>query len=257
MLEIFLSVGIVIFLYMSCWFVLAALTKRNDVADIAWGLGFITVVYYLYALSQNTSPQFSLILLLTTLWGVRLAIHIYRRFIKRKEDSRYTEMKKSWGKWYYFRTYLQVFVLQGFIMLLISMSAIIASQSYSTSLHLLNFVGMVIWMYGFFFETVGDLQLNQFISNPKNKGKLMTTGLWQYTRHPNYFGEVSQWWGIFLIVITLPLGYLAIISPLTITYMILKVSGIPMLEKKYEGRQDFAEYKSKTSAFFPWFPRKA
>ena len=256
MLDIFLSVAIVILFYMTGWFLLASLTKRNDLADIAWGLGFIVVVYYLYTLSQNNSPQFSLILLLTTLWGIRLATHIYRRFIKRSEDTRYVEMKKDWGKWYYLRTYLQVFIHQGFLMLLISASAIMASQSYTDSLHWLNGVGAVIWFIGFFFEFLGDLQLSQFIANPENKGKLMTSGLWSLTRHPNYFGEVSQWWGIFLIAVTLPLGYLAIISPLTISYMILKVSGIPMLEKKYEGRKDFAEYKKKTSAFFPWFPKK-
>lgn len=257
MLEIILSVAIVIFFYMTGWFIFAAITKRNDVADIAWGLGFIAVTYYLYALSQNNSPQFSLILFLTTLWGIRLATHIYRRFIKRSEDSRYVEMKKDWGKWYYFRTYLQVFILQGFFMLLISTSAIVASMNFTGSLHWINVIGAIIWLIGFFFEFLGDLQLSQFIADPKNKGKLMTKGLWSLTRHPNYFGEVSQWWGIFLIVATLPLGYLAIISPLTISYLILMVSGIPMLEKKYEGRKDFEEYKKKTSAFFPMLPRRA
>jgi steroid 5-alpha reductase family enzyme len=257
MLEIFISVAVVIFYFMTGWFLLAAITKRNDIADIAWGLGFIVVVYYLYALSQNNSPHFSLILFLTTLWGVRLATHIYRRFIKRSEDSRYVEMKKDWGKWYYIRTYLQVFILQGLLMLLISSSAIVAALNYTESLHWINTVGAVIWVVGFYFETLGDLQLSQFIADPKNKGKIMTSGLWRFTRHPNYFGEVSQWWGIFLIAVTLPLGYLAIISPLTITYLILKVSGIPMLEKKYLGRKDFQEYKKRTSAFFPMLPKES
>lgn len=256
MLEIILSVALVIFFYMTGWFILAALTKRNDVADIAWGLGFIVVVYYLYALSQNNSPNLFLIILFTTFWGIRLATHIYRRLIKRSEDARYVEMKKDWGKWYYVRTYLQVFLLQGLFMFLISTSAIVASINYVDSLQWINAVGAAIWIIGFFFETLGDLQLSQFIANPENKGKIMTTGLWRFTRHPNYFGEVSQWWGIFLIVITLPIGLLAIISPLTISFLILKVSGIPMLEKKYEGRADFEEYKMKTSAFFPMLPKR-
>jgi len=257
MFNLILSVALVILVYMTGWFILAALTKRNDVADIAWGLGFIVVVCFLYAKTQNDSPNFSLILLLTILWGIRLATHIYRRLIKSKEDKRYTEMKKLWGSTYYLRTYLQVFILQGFIMLLISTSAIIASQAVTTSLHWINFIGLAVWLTGFFFETIGDLQLSQFISNPDNKGKLMTSGLWQYTRHPNYFGEISQWWGIFLIVVTLPMGLFAIISPLTISFMILKVSGIPMLEKKYEGRKDFEEYRKRTSAFFPTLPKRA
>lgn len=240
---------------MTCWFILAAMTKRNDVADIAWGLGFVVVGLYLYLTTTNHSPQFSLIVLLTTLWGVRLATHIFRRFIKKTEDLRYVEMKKDWGSLYYPRTFLQVFILQGFLMLLISTSVIVASQAPFVSLHWLNVAGLLVWITGFIFETFGDLQLSQFISNPENKGKLMTTGLWRYTRHPNYFGEVSQWWGIFLLVITLPQWYLAIISPLTITFMILKVSGIPMLEKKYQGRKDFEIYRQKTNAFFPWFPK--
>jgi steroid 5-alpha reductase family enzyme len=256
MVEVVVSVAWVIFIYMTVWFILAAISKRNDVADMAWGLGFIVVVYYLYERTLNNSPQFSLILLLTTLWGVRLSTHIYRRFIKKSEDSRYAEMKKNWGAWYYPRTYLQVFILQGCLMLFISMSAIITSQTTHISLNFLNVIGVTVWLIGFFFETLGDLQLTQFLANPINKGKLMTSGLWSLTRHPNYFGEVSQWWGIFLIAVTQPLGLIAIISPLTISYMILKVSGIPLIERKYIGRKDFEEYKKKTSAFFPLFPKR-
>ena len=149
----------------------------------------------------------------------------------------------------------QVFLLQGFFMLLISTSAITAFADSFGKLGLLEAAGAVVWLTGFFFESVGDLELSRFVKNPANKGKLMTGGLWRYTRHPNYFGEVTQWWGIFLVVLSSPYGFLAIISPLTITFLILKVSGIPMLEKKYEGRADFAQYKRKTSAFFPLPPR--
>ncbi|HSV94859.1 MAG TPA: DUF1295 domain-containing protein [Spirochaetia bacterium] len=255
MFTIIFSVALIILAYMTCWFILAAITKRNDVADIAWGLGFIVVVAYLYLTTSNHSIQFIIITLFTTLWGIRLTTHIYGRFIKKSEDIRYVEMKKDWGVLYYPRTFLQVFVLQGFFMLLISTSAIVASQAPISPLHWLNIVGLLVWIVGFVFETFGDLQLSQFISKQENKGKLMTSGLWRYTRHPNYFGEVSQWWGIFLLVITLPQWYLAIISPLTISFLILKVSGIPMLEKKYEGRKDFEIYRQKTNAFFPWPPK--
>lgn len=256
MVTIILSVSLIVFVYMTFWFILSLVFKRNDIADLAWGIGFILVVISLLLKTGNTSPNFILVLVLTILWGCRLAAHIFSRLKNRSEDKRYVEMKQGWGKGVLLKTYLQVFLLQGVFMVLISMSAIVSSVTTQGNLHWLNIVGIIIWATGFYFETIGDLQLKQYVSNPENKGKLMTKGLWKYTRHPNYFGEVSQWWGIFLIVTTLPSGLLAIISPLTITYLLLKVSGIPLLEKKYEGRKDFAEYKSKTSAFFPWFPKK-
>jgi steroid 5-alpha reductase family enzyme len=118
-------------------------------------------------------------------------------------------------------------------------------------------VGVLVWLIGYYFESRGDAQLAVFISNPENKGTIMTSGLWAYTRHPNYFGEVTQWWGIWLIAMGLPMGWLAVIGPLTITFLILKVSGIPMLEKKYEGNPEFEAYKQRTSAFFPLSPRNS
>lgn len=118
-----------------------------------------------------------------------------------------------------------------------------------------NFLGLVIWLIGFFFEAVGDAQLSEFLKNPKNKGKIIQTGLWRYTRHPNYFGEVAQWWGIWLITLGIPLGWFGIIGPLTITVLILFVSGVPLLEKKYQGRADFEAYKKQTSVFFPLPPK--
>ncbi len=119
----------------------------------------------------------------------------------------------------------------------------------------LALIGVLIWGLGFYFESVGDAQLAKFIKDPANKGKLMQSGLWRYTRHPNYFGEVTQWWGIFMVALLVPSGWLSIIGPITITYLILKVSGIPMLEKKMEQNPEFAEYKKRTSAFIPLPPR--
>ena len=106
------------------------------------------------------------------------------------------------------------------------------------------------------FESIGDSQLKYFLQNPTNKGKIITTGLWKYTRHPNYFGEVVLWWGIWFLSLSTSYGLISLISPITITFLILKVSGIPMLEKKYEGRKDFETYKQKTNSFFPWFSKK-
>jgi steroid 5-alpha reductase family enzyme len=115
------------------------------------------------------------------------------------------------------------------------------------------YAGIIIWLTGFIFESLGDAQLKKFIQNPENRGKIMDKGLWAYTRHPNYFGEVTQWWGLYVIALSVPYGMWSIIGPLTITFLILKVSGIPMLEKSFIGRPGWEEYKAKTSGFIPWF----
>jgi len=121
---------------------------------------------------------------------------------------------------------------------------------------MLDYIGIGVWIVGFCFEVVGDAQLSRFISNSANKGMLMQTGLWAYTRHPNYFGEVTQWWGIGLIALASPGYWIALIGPITITYLILKVSGIPMLEKKMQDNPTFAEYKRRVSMFIPWIPKR-
>jgi steroid 5-alpha reductase family enzyme len=118
-------------------------------------------------------------------------------------------------------------------------------------------LGLLIWIGGFLFETIGDRQLSRFQADPSNKGKVMDRGLWAYTRHPNYFGEMLMWWGIFLIVISAPNHWWTIISPVTISFLLLKVSGVTLLEKTIvDTRPDYARYKRQTNAFFPWFPKK-
>jgi steroid 5-alpha reductase family enzyme len=250
---IFLS-AFLIWIYMSVWYFLALILKRNDIADIAWGLGFIFVCFALFLQGFN-NPYFLLIFILTTLWGFRLALHIFFRIKNKKEDFRYQKWREEWGEMFYVKTYFQVFVLQGFFMFLISMSAMVGAVSGGFELSVISYLGIILWIVGFFFESVGDFQLSRFISDPSNKGRIMTKGLWKYTRHPNYFGEVAQWWGIFLIVSLLELNYIALISPVVITFLLLKVSGIPMLEKKYDENPEFQEYKNRTSAFFPLPPK--
>ena len=150
-------------------------------------------------------------------------------------------------------------MLQGLLAVVIAAPVLVAHHDSNDSLLneniWLTVIGSTVWWVGFLFESIGDWQLTKFIGNKKNKGKVMTTGLWKYTRHPNYFGEVTMWWGLWLIVAPLNGGITAIISPLTITFLLLKVSGIPMLEKKYEKKKAFQAYKKKTSAFFPLPPK--
>jgi steroid 5-alpha reductase family enzyme len=184
-----------------------------------------------------------------------LAIHIAKRSKGKEEDFRYKKWRKEWGRYLLIRSYLQVYVLQGFFMMLISLPILIVGFSTPQSLNAFSIIGLFMWLIGFAFEAIGDYQLSVFIKNKKNKTDIMQTGLWRYTRHPNYFGEVLLWWGIFVITLPLQNGFLGIISPLTITFLLLYVSGIPMLEAKYKDNALFQEYKRRTSAFFPLLPK--
>jgi steroid 5-alpha reductase family enzyme len=255
--DIYVTLGLVMSIYMTLWYITALIKKRNDVADIAWGLGFLVVAWVSFFSGEKIFDQGALVTILVSIWALRLSGHIYLRNRGKKEDYRYEAWRKEWGKWFYIRTFLQVFVLQGILLLLIA-SPIIIGNTYRESavLNPLNILGILIWIVGFFLEVTGDIQLSRFIQNKTNKGKLLTTGLWKYSRHPNYFGEVTQWWGIWIIILSGPFGWWGVIGPLTITFLILKVSGIPLLEEKMEKHPDFKEYKKRTSMFIPLPPRK-
>ena len=254
-MSYFVTLGIILFLYMNFWFVVSLLMKRNDVADVAWGLGFVLLAWVSLFISETNSILGIIVTLFVTVWGLRLAWHVHSRNKGKTEDYRYLAWRKQWGKWFYMRSYAQVYMLQGTLLFLIALPVLVINNNLGGDVNILAMLGIVVWIIGFFFEVVGDSQLARFIKNKDNQGKLMTTGLWRYTRHPNYFGEVTLWWGIWLIALSVSGGWLGIIGPITITFLILKVSGIPMLEKKMEENPDFAEYKSKTSVFIP-LPRK-
>ena len=232
--------ALIIWFYMTTWYFAALLKKRNDIADVAWGLGFILVAFSSFVLS----PSFKLLisLLLISIWGIRLAAHIHKRNKNKKEDKRYEQFKSS--------PYLKVFVTQGFFMWLICWPVINSTGV----LQWFNLLGILIWLFGFYFESRADKELRAFISDKNNKGKVMQSGLWSLSRHPNYFGEVTMWWGIWLL--NMNGNWWTVVGPLTITFLILKVSGVPMLEKRYEGNQEFEEYKKRVSVFIPWWPKK-
>lgn len=252
----FLILAAILFVYMNLWFIVSFIKKRNDVADVAWGGGFVLLACASFFIAHHATTAGLLVSSLVTVWGLRLAWHIHTRNKGKTEDYRYLEWRKAWGKWFYLRSYTQIYLLQGFFLYLIVFPVLVINNSPKITFGTVGFVGLAVWAVGFFFETVGDWQLARFIKNPANKGKLITSGLWAYTRHPNYFGEVIQWWGIWLVAISTTLGWIAAIGPLTITFLILKVSGIPMLEKKMAEHPDFADYKSRVSVFIPLPPKK-
>lgn len=255
-MNYFVLLAFLLFAYMTAWFVVAVIIRRNDVADIAWGQGFVLLAWISYSISPIKTPSGLVINILITIWGLRLAWHIFQRNRRKTEDERYAVWRREWGKWFYVRSYVQVFILQGIFLYLIAIPMfyhhLVATRQTFT---MVDGLGFMVWVFGFCFESVADSQLKRFVSRKENKGHIMTSGLWRYSRHPNYFGEVMQWWGIFLYAVGLPGGFITVIGPLTITCLILFVSGVPLLEKKYAGRSDFEKYKKETSVFIPLPPK--
>lgn len=255
-MNYYLTIALVLFIYMNFWFVISLIKKRNDIADVAWGLGFVLIAWFSLYLNKNINLTTIVVAIAVTIWGIRLATHIYLRNRNKKEDYRYLAWREKWGKYFFVRSYFQVFILQGILLYIISLPVLFINYTKGLSFSYWLVFGILIWTIGFFFESIGDLQLSKFLKNPNNGGKVLNTGLWKYTRHPNYFGEVTEWWGLWLVAISISGGWLTIFGPLTITFLILKVSGIPLLESKMSENPEYIEYKKKTSLFIPFFPKK-
>ncbi|MBL7847357.1 MAG: DUF1295 domain-containing protein [Cyclobacteriaceae bacterium] len=254
-LLVFVSVSILVWIYVSVWYVVALVKKRNDLADVAWGMGFALVSLFL--LFQRPDSQILWLLsMLVLAWGVRLSGHIYLRGRGKPEDFRYKKWREEWGGNFLWRSYLQVFVLQGFFLIVIVSPIVWASTQPSPSWSIWTLLGILGWIKGFLFQVIGDAQLARFVKT-KKPGEILQTGLWKYSRHPNYFGEIVMWWSVFLITLPVEGSLYFIISPLTITFLLTFVSGVPMLEVKYKDNFAFQAYKKRTSALIPWFPSKS
>lgn len=244
------------FLYMCFWFGISRVLRRNDIADTAWGLGFLFLLVISLSATQNFSPRTLLACALVTLWSLRLSTHIFSRNTGKGEDARYIELAQSWGKWFFWRSFLQVFLLQGFLLLLTASALLYIIVTPSIGITPVDIFGVVIWIVGFLFESIADRQLAQFVTNQENRGKLIQTGLWKYSRHPNYFGEIVQWWGIWCIALSLPYGAWTIFAPLTITFLITKVSGIPLTEARMQKKEGYEDYRRRVSILIPLLPKK-
>ncbi len=237
---------------MNVWFVYAIIKKRNDVADVAWGLGFVLLTFI--GIFLNPTNRMLIITILVSIWGLRLALHIGSRFFKKnEEDRRYKKMRENWKGSYVLNSWYRIFMLQGALLLLVGINILIVSNFNTGGLNYINIIGIIVWFFGFFIESIADKQLKSFVSEDKNKGKIMKEGLWKYSRHPNYFGEAVLWIGIWLVAFGLEYFWLGIIGPITIIILLRFVSGVPLAEERYKENSDFLEYAKKTPAMIPNF----
>lgn len=249
-----ISATAVIFMMVSLWLI-SLRTKDASIVDRFWGAGFVIICWVLKIFSPNYQSETSSILLsIVTIWGLRLSIYIHMRNRGHSEDYRYADMRKHHGDRFWWYSLFSVFLLQGALMLLVSAPIIfIMSQPQVQNLTIFGLIGLIFWIVGFIFEAGGDWQLSLFKRNPTNKGKLLRTGLWSLTRHPNYFGDSLQWWGFGLFAV--PYGFAGLatfIGPIAMTLFIRKVSGVDLLEKSLaNNKPGYADYIASTPAFLP------
>lgn len=251
---LFLACFAAVIIYMSVWFAVGRRANRLDVADTAWGGGFIAIATVcLFASANNRSV---LAWLLVGIWGLRLASHIWKRNAFKGPDKRYEELSAKWSKErFWLRAFLSVFLLQAGLIFLVALPVIVVAGQPTRPLGIMGLVAVLLWVFGFLFEFVADRQLARFLQDHNNKGKVLQEGLWKYSRHPNYFGELVQWWAISLLALGSSNAWLALAGPAVLTYLIIFVSGIPPIEKRHNQKPGYTKYKERTSVIIPLPPK--
>jgi steroid 5-alpha reductase family enzyme len=237
---------------------LLSLVLRNaSIVDIVWGLGFVVVAWVVRFQGDTETARQWLLVALVTIWGLRLAGYLFWRNHGEPEDYRYRAMRKRWGDRFPLVSLFTVFALQGVLMWIVSLPVQLGQVPDDPGLGVLAVVGTIVWFVGFAFEAGGDYQLARFKSDPANEGTVMDRGFWRYTRHPNYFGDACAWWGIAIVAAESGLGAWGIIGAVVMTVLLLRVSGVALLEKSLKKRKpEYQDYIDRTSAFFPLPPKK-
>lgn len=240
---------------------LLSLARRDaSIVDPFWGTGFIVVAWFTLASipAEKALARSWLLAALTTIWGLRLSLYLLWRNGGHGEDRRYRAMRDHHGPRFWWVSLWTVFLLQGVILWIVSLPIQVAMVTASTKpLGWLDLVGVAVWSVGLFFEAVGDFQMAHFQADPQNAGRVMDRGLWRLTRHPNYFGDFCVWWGVYLIAASAGASW-TIFSPLLMSFLLLKVSGVTLLENTITDRRpDYAAYQARTSSFWPWPPKKS
>ena len=252
--ELLLAALTIAILMIATWLISVAI-KDASIVDISWGLGFATVATVLWIADDAKSNLDTLLWLMTLFWGLRLCLYLARRNLGHGEDYRYVAMRKRWGPAFPLISFLTVYTLQGTLMWVVSLPVQLSHRA-EGSIGVLAVIGAVLWAVGLYFEVVGDIQLSRFKADPANQGKVLDTGLWRYTRHPNYFGDACVWWGIAIVACSVSVGVWGLIGAAVMNVLLLKVSGVALLERSLVRRKpEYQAYIERTSAFIPRPPK--
>lgn len=236
-----------------------SLARRDaSIVDVFWGPGFVGIAWISRLVAGTTTPRSGLVALLATLWGLRLAAHLAWRSRGRGEDFRYRRMRERHGAGFAAWSLVGIFGLQGVLMWIVSLPLQLATSSPTPpGVGWADLPGLGVFTLGLAFETLGDWQLARFRADPANRGRVLDRGLWAWTRHPNYFGDCCVWWGFGLLALSAPGGVATLVAPALMTFLLLRVSGVPLLERSLlRSRPGYADYLRRTSAFFPRPPRR-
>jgi steroid 5-alpha reductase family enzyme len=251
------TAGLVIWAMVTLVWIASVIKKDASIIDPCWSLLFVAAatVYAFAAGGLQTQRQW-LLAILVLVWGLRLSLYLLWRNWGEPEDYRYAAWREEHGRDWWWRSFITVFTLQGLLAWIISIPLMSGLAAHLPGrLGVWDFIGLIVWLIGFFFEAVGDFQLARFRANPANKGQVLDRGVWRYSRHPNYFGETAMWWGFFLFAVANG-GAWTIYAPILLTLLIIKVSGVSLLEKNLaERKPKYRDYIRKTPAFIPWFPK--
>ncbi len=253
--TLLVTLGAIVVAMIAMW-TISLIRRDASIVDPFWGTGFVLTAWLVLMLNQPATSRVGLLAGMTTIWGTRLFLFLFLRNRGHGEDRRYVAMREKHGQQFWWVSLFTVFLLQGLIMWIVAVplqaTAAIASAN---PIGWLDILGVSVWSVGLFFESVGDWQLARFKANPANSGRVMDRGLWRFTRHPNYFGDFCIWWGIYLVAASGGAGW-TIFSPLLMTILLMKVSGVTLLESTIINRRpEYSAYCQRTNAFFPGPPK--
>lgn len=256
--TLFLQASLMVLMFFTLLWLVSIKLKNVSIVDLFWGVAFVGVNTFYVWMSGELILRKLILLVLVGVWGMRLSIYLALRNVGKGEDFRYRNFRKEYGpERYWWISFFQTFLLQGGLVMIISLPLLGASMGHQGDvLNGFDYAGVLIWLVGFAFEAGGDYQLSRFKSHPENKGKVLASGFWRYTRHPNYFGDAAVWWAYALFSFAAG-SYWQVIGSVIMTLLIIKVSGVALLEKTLKGsKPEYKDYVRRTSAFLPWFPKK-
>lgn len=253
--DLFLTnLGVLAAALIGLWGV-SLLVKNSSIIDIFWGLGFVLVAWMSLVLSENYQAKALVLTGLVSVWGIRLAGYLAWRNLGKPEDYRYAAMRERHGPRFPIVSLFTVFGLQGLLTAIISLPV---QQGIHRGAELtgVSLIGVVLWALGLAFESLGDYQLARFKADPSNRGQVMNSGLWRYTRHPNYFGDFLVWWGFYLVAANASNWWWIVVGPAIMSFLLIRVSGVRLLESSLKSRiPGYEDYVLKTSSFFPLPPK--